>query len=65
MNKRIHFILVVGTMALFAGCSNAPEGRVEITSPAADLDFDEVFVKDRDIHLDMPEGVVWAGSASW
>ena len=58
MNKRIHFIAGVGTTALCAGCSDVPEGRIEITPPAADLDFDETFVKDRDIHLNMPEGVV-------
>ena len=58
MNKRIHFIAGVGTTALCAGCSDVPEGRIEITPPAADLAFDETFVKDRDIHLNMPEGVV-------
>ncbi len=56
MHKLMHFIAVVGTMALVTGCGDdAPEGRVEIIPPAADLSFDEAFVKDRDIHFNMPE----------
>ena len=58
MNKLMTFFAVAGIMAIFAGCGDVPEDRVEITPPAADLSFDEVFIKDRDIHFNMPEGVV-------
>lgn len=61
MKNRIQFIAIVGTMAmvLLAGCGDdQPAGRIEITPPAADLTFDEAFVKDRDIHLQMPEHVI-------
>ena len=52
-----HFIVVAGAMVLFTGCgSDQPEGRVEIAPPAADLSFDQAFVKDRDIYFNMPEG---------
>lgn len=58
MNMR-YFIVVAGAMVLFAGCgSDRPEGRVEITPPAADLSFEEAFVKDRDIYFNMPEGSI-------
>ena len=61
MNKRHPFIAIVGAMVLWVGCSDdSPAGprRVEIAPPAADLAFDEAFIKDRDIHLHMPEDVV-------
>ena len=63
MNKLIPlFIAIAGTstLAIFAGCGGGTvsEGRVEITPPAADLAFDEAFIKVRDIHLHMPEDVV-------
>ncbi len=64
MNKLIpSFIGIAGisTMAIFAGCGDVSEDRVEITPPAADLAFDEAFIKDRDIHLQMPEDVVLGG----
>ena len=64
MNERTPFIAIVGAMVLFAGCSDDPPAgprRVEITPPAADLTFDEAFVKDRDIHLHLPEEVVLGG----
>ena len=64
MNKRTPFIGIVGTVVLLAGCSDDPPAeprRVEITPPAADLSFDEAFVKDRDIHLTMPEDVALGG----
>ena len=54
-----HFIAVVGTVVLFAGCGDEPlERRVEITPPVTALTFDEAFVKARDIYFNMPEGVV-------
>ena len=61
MNKLIPFFVAIAgtsTLALFAGCGDVAEGRVEITPPAAELTFDEAFIKDRDIHLHMPEDVV-------
>ncbi len=61
MNKLIpFFVAIVGTstLAIFAGCGDVAEGRVEITPPAAELTFDEAFVKDRAIYLHMPEDVV-------
>ena len=59
MNYRMLFIVVAGAMVLLAGCSgDQPVGRIEITPPAADLTFDEAFVKDRDIHFQMPEDFV-------
>lgn len=59
MKNRIQFIASTGAMMLLAGCGDdQPAGRIEITPPAADLSFDEAFIKDRDIHLQMPEGVV-------
>ncbi len=61
MNKLIPFFIAIAgisTMVLFAGCGDVPAGRVEITPPAADFAFDEAFIKDRDIHLHMPEEVV-------
>ena len=59
MYKLTHFIVVVGIMALGTGCGNdSLEGQVEITPPAADLSFDEVFIKDRDIYFNMPEDIV-------
>ena len=59
MKNRIQFIAIVGTVVLLAGCGDDQSaGRIEITPPAADLTFDEAFVKDREIHLQMPEGVV-------
>lgn len=59
MKNQIQFIAIVGAMVLLASCSDdQPAGRIEITPPAADLTFDEVFVKDREIHLQMPENVV-------
>ena len=51
-----HLILVV--IALFTGCGTVLESRIEITPPPAELTFDEAFVKDRDIHLQMPEDIV-------
>ncbi len=56
MRSLLPFIALV----VLAGCGggDVSEGRVEITSPAAELAFDEAFVKDRDIYLNMPEGVV-------
>ena len=64
MNKRTLFIGSVGAMVLLVGCSTDPSfspRRVEITPPVADLTFDEAFVKDRDIHLHLPEDVVLGG----
>ncbi len=64
MNKLIPFFVAIAgtsTLALFAGCGDVAEGRVEITPPAAELTFDEAFIKDRDIHLHMPEDVVLGG----
>ena len=64
MNKRTPFIGIVGAMVLLVGCSTDPPlspRRVEITPPVADLTFDEAFVKDRDIHLDIPGNVVLGG----
>lgn len=59
MNYRMLFIIVVGTLVFLAGCSrDQPASRIEITPPAADMTFDEAFVKDRDIHFQMPEDVV-------
>ena len=61
MNNLKHWIAVVGTMVILAGCGGddaQSEGRVEIPAPVADLAFDEAFVKDRDIHLQMPEDIV-------
>ena len=59
MKSLLPFIVVFGTVVLFAGCGdNPPERRVEITPPATDLTFDEAFIKDRDIHFQMPEDVV-------
>lgn len=53
-----HFISVV-SMVLFAGCGDElAERRVEITPPVTELTFDEAFVKNREIHFQMPEGVV-------
>lgn len=63
MNKLTFFTAVFGIIVPFTGCSDTqPSGRVEITPPAAELAFDEAFVKDRDIHFQMPKGVVlgWA-----
>ncbi len=56
MRSLLPFIALV----VLAGCGggDVSEGRVEITPPAAELTFDEAFVKDRDIYLHMPEGVV-------
>ena len=59
MKNLLPFILIFGPVVLLAGCGDAPpERRVEIAPPATELTFDEAFVKDRDIHLQMPEGVV-------
>ena len=59
MKTLLHFNSVVGAMVIFAGCSNdQPADRVAITPPAADLSFDEAFVKDRDIHFNIPEDIV-------
>ena len=59
MKSLLPFIVVFGNVVLFAGCGdNPPERRVEITPPATDLTFDEAFIKDRDIHFQMPEDVV-------
>lgn len=59
IKNRIRVIAVVGAMAMFAGCGDDQSARgVEISPPAAELEFDEAFVKDRDIHLQMPEDVV-------
>ena len=53
------FIVISGPVMLLAGCGDTPpERRVEITPPVTELTFDEAFVKDRDIHFQMPEGVV-------
>ena len=58
MKNRIHVIATVGAM-MFASCNNDQfSGRVEIPRPAAELTFDEAFAKDRDIHLQMPAGVI-------
>ena len=52
------FAVVLGTVVLLAGCGNEPpKRRVEIISPAAELTFDETFVKDREIYFNMPEDV--------
>ena len=61
MSNFNQFIVVVSTMAVLAGTSGdrlEAENRVEISPPAIELTFDEAFVKDRDIHFQMPEGVV-------
>ena len=61
MSNFNQFIMVVSTMAVLAGSSGdrlEAENRVEISPPAIELTFDEAFVKDRDIHFQMPEGVV-------
>ena len=59
MKKLLPFVLVFGTVVLLAGCGDdPPERRVEITPPATELTFGEAFVKDREIHFQMPEGVV-------
>ena len=59
MNKQMLFIAVVGTLVFLADCSNdQPASRIEITPPAAELSFDEAFVKDREIHFNMPEDIV-------
>ncbi len=56
------FISIVSVMVFLSGCSNdQPARRIEITPPAADLTFDEAFVKDRDIYLQMPDDVVLGG----
>ena len=53
------FIVVFGSMMLLAGCGDdPPKHRVEITPPAAELTFDETFVKDREIYFNMPEEVI-------
>jgi len=56
--------MVVGVAMLFAGCGDEPsERRVEISAPVIELTFDEAFIKDRDIHFQMPEditlGTIW------
>lgn len=52
------FAVVFGTVVLLAGCGDEPpKRRVEIISPAAELTFDETFVKDREIYFNMPEDV--------
>lgn len=62
MKNRIHFIAIVGAMVLLASCSDDQSaGRIEITTPAADLTFDEAFIKEQEIHLQMPENVVLGG----
>lgn len=62
MKNRIQLIAIVGAMVLLAGCSDdQPAGRIEITRPAADLTFDEAFIKEQEIHLQMPENVVLGG----
>ena len=59
MKNRIQFIAIVGAMVFLASCSDdQPAGRIEITRPAADLTFDEAFVKERDIYFNMPEDIV-------
>ena len=59
MKTLLHFISAVGAMVICAGCSSdQPADRVAITPPAADLSFDEIFIKDRDIHFNMPEDIV-------
>ena len=59
MKNLLSFIVVFGTMVLLAGCGDdPPKRRVEITPPAAELTFDEAFIKDRDIYFQMPEDVV-------
>ena len=59
MKNLLPFIAIVGTVVLFIGCDgDPPERRVEIPPPATELTFEEAFVKDRDIHFQMPEGVV-------
>ena len=59
MKNLLPFIVVFGTVVLFAGCGgNPPERRTEIPPPATELTFDEAFVKDRDIYFQMPENVV-------
>ena len=53
------FIVVFGSMMLLAGCGDdPPKRRVEITPPAAELTFDETFVKDREIYFNMPEEII-------
>ena len=60
MSNINQFIAVVSTMAILAGLGDRLEAksRVAITPPAAEPAFDEAFVKDRDIHFQMPKDVV-------
>ena len=59
MKNLLPFIVVFGPVVLNAGCGDdPPERRVEITPPVAELTFDEALVKDREIHFQMPEGIV-------
>ena len=59
MKNLLSFVVIFGSMMLLAGCGDdPPKRRVEITLPATDLTFDEAFVKDREIHFNMPEDVV-------
>ena len=60
MSNLNQFIVVVSTMAVLAGSGDRleAESRVAITPPATELAFDAAFVKDRDIHFQMPKGVV-------
>ena len=59
MKNLLPLIVVFGNVVLLAGCGDdPPERRVEITPPATELTFDEAFIKDRDIHFQMPEDVV-------
>ncbi len=59
MNNLRHFIVIVCAIMLLAGCNDdLSERRKEITPPVTELAFDEAFVKDRDIHFNMPEDVI-------
>lgn len=59
MKNLSSFIVVFGTVMLSAGCGDEPlERRAEIIPPAAELTFDETFVKDREIYFNMPEDVI-------
>lgn len=59
MKNLLPFVVVFGSVVLMTGCGDdLPERRVEITPPTTELTFDEAFIKDRDIYLNMPEDVV-------
>ena len=61
MSNLNQFIAVVSTIAVLAGSGIdrlEAESRVEITPSVIELTFDEAFVKARDIHFQMPKGII-------